>query len=90
MSQLVTSALLARSGLWGGSYVPAPTTGDAVADTLRRSQLLAGGYAGYGGYGAGLCGSRYGGYGGWGGAGYGGWGGAGNSNGWPYSLPVVD
>ena len=30
------------------------------------------------------------GYGGWGGAGYGGWGGAGNSNGWPYSLPVVD
>ncbi len=80
MSQLVTNAVLARSGCWGGSYVPAPipacTTGDTVANTLRRSQLLAGGYAGYGGYGAGLYGSGYGGYGGWGGAGYGGWGGA--------------
>ena len=38
MSHLVTNALLARSGFWGGSYVPTePYTTEAVADTLRRS-----------------------------------------------------
>ncbi len=82
MSHLVTNALLARSGFWGGSYVPGVTPSDAlvgstVADTLRRSQLLAAttgyGYGGYGGYGHGYggwggYGSRYGGY----GTGYGG------------------
>jgi hypothetical protein len=86
MSHLATNALLARSGLWGGSFVPGVAhtdvglVGDSVANTLRRSQLLAGatgygygsGYGGYGGYG-GWGGSGYGGY----GSGYGGWGGYG-------------
>ena len=87
MSHLVTNALLARSGFWGGSYVPGVTPSDAlvgstVADTLRRSQLLAAttgyGYGGYGGYGYGGWGgygSRYGaGYGGLYGSAYGGYG----------------
>merc|ERR1712051_789884 len=58
MSNLVTNALLARSGLWTGDAVGAPLTTTALAgSTLRNSALLRSGYgAGYG----------YGGYGGWG------------------------
>ena len=76
MSDLVTSALLARSGLWTAPGT-LHTSAALARSKLRASGLLYGStlpytssYAGYGGY-------PYGGYGGLGYSGYGGYGGYG-------------
>ena len=61
MTDLVTSALLARSGLWGSTYL-APTSTAVVGSALRRSALLNNALAT-----SALAGSYYPGYAGWGG-----------------------